>query len=466
MPYVFLKNNDYTPRSPMLAIGRNQALKAVKWVAEQPHMQSIVHFDLETVGLNAEDSNRVITNVGIATKDWLVGIDLTQLTTEEARPVWDWLKQHKLGGFNLKFDMSWPWGSDVSPEMYGVDTAIWFRWLATESLKAQPHSLDAAIKDVLGWPEECYQKTWLKDKLNEHNLKKDEMYKLALYEPRGYTSYCALDAEASFQLEEAFANATRDKGFMEVWEDLNIRILPHKTWRNIQAQYQGIEIDRQACKQWMEKLSFLLGRTRAEVLEHDMVAPHIEDWLAEKMAKEYVLSIREKRVWAKKEDEPWLYPNVWMFTPSKNKNLPKWLKDRGGRYYQSEPLFVVKGKNKPFPKFNFSSTDDMRWLIYDKWLAGNWELAYFMDGTPSHVNVTIDSKTYEVELTQNKSLPTGGDILKLFGEVGNKINQYKMLDKLLNEFLLKYYRASERSGRIHPTLKINGAATGRASGGG
>ena len=466
MRYVFIQPRSLKPREPRLAIGREKAKLAVAWLADQPIPPEIVHYDLETVGLVAVDKQRVITNVGIATNAWCIGIDLTQLTPEEARPVWDWLKQCRLGGFNLHFDIKWPWGTDITLDMIGCDTAVWYRWLATEQLKSQPHSLENAISSVLGWPEESFQKTWLKDQLKKHNLKKDTMYKLALKEPEGYTRYCALDAEASFQLERVLAEDTERHGFTKKWEQFAHNILPHKMYRNIQAEYFGIEIDRKQCFRWIIELQREALLQEAKILAHSEVSPFIQDWYERKKAELYRLKVQEKRIYAKKSDEPWLDIENWRFEVAEDVlKLPAWTQEFGGRFYKVEPKIDVVGKTKPLPRFNFHSTDDMKWLIYDCWLKGtDYQIVYYQDGRAGHVDVHKDGVTYELEVTQSGGLPTGGDILKLFGEVGTMINNVKKIHKILGDFLWKYYNASKADGKIHVGLKINGAGTGRASG--
>lgn len=416
---------------------------------------------------------RMITNVGLASEDFLVGISLVDLTPAECEPLWTWLKGCKLGGFNLTFDMAWPWGEDISPDMYHFDTAIAFRYLATEALVSQPHSLEAAIEDLLGWPEEMYQKSWLKEALSSHHLSKDEMWKLSILEPEGYTRYCALDAEASFLLEPYFTDIIQTKGPWD-WEEYNGKILPHSIYRIIQAQHTGILVDRDKCMQWIEDIQKKALQLEGELMEDDKIRPYLEEYRQYKIDKAFKLSIKEKRVWAKKSDRPWLDLDTWRFEPfsseEKRNKASAWQKEYGGRFYKSETVIDVKGKNCPYPRFNFNSTDDMRWLIYDKWIGeGNWRIKTFTpkgetNEIPMAVEVDVNGDSYELDLTKSKQTPTGGDILTLFGETGRKINDYKKLRKIAGDFLWKYYRASEIDGRIHPGLKIYGAATGRGAG--
>jgi hypothetical protein len=465
MRYRFLQKQSLRPREPLLATCRGEVLRAIDWLIQQPACN--VHYDLETVGLEATDPLRLITNIGMASDEWLIGLSLIELTPLEAKPLWDWLKGCRLGGFNLHFDIKWPWGNDISPSMVGCDTAVWYRWLATEALASQPHSLEAAIEYILGWPEEDFQKSWLKEKLEEHGLKKDDMYKLSYLEPEGYTKYCALDAEASLQLERYFTDRTKELGFWDVWNDFATRILPHKIYRNVQAEYHGIQVNRAKCMEWIVELQRESLRQEAFILEHEMVKPYIDKWFKDKCDKTFKLTVSEKKEYAKESDEPWLDPESWRFQLVNNPDkLPKWQRKWGGKFYRTTPVFSVSGKTRPLPRFNFHSQDDMKYLIYECWIGeGNYKKVLYESGKGGHLEVTLNGEMYELDLTKTMGLPSGGDILKLFGEVGQMISNIKKIHKVLGDFLWKYYKASERTGSIHPSLKINGAATGRASGG-
>ena len=192
-----------------------------------------------------------------------------------------------------------------------------------------------------------------------------------------------------------------------------------------------------------------------------------------KLANEFSLNITEKKTYARKQDKPWLDLEKWRyspFPPDKTAKIPAWQQEFGGRFYMSETHLSVKGANKPYPRFNFNSVDDMKWLIYEKWIGeGNWKIKSFTPRgetkeIPYAVVVAVGGEDYDLDLTKTKGLPTGGDILKLFGEEGQMIADYKKLLKISGDFLQKFHKASELDGRIHTSLKIYGAATGRGAG--
>jgi hypothetical protein len=459
--YVFLRKFHTKPRTPEVYISRDDVLGVINRLTATPPLP--VHFDLETTGLQPEDPNFLITNIGIASESFLIGLSFMELSIEETAPLWEWLRSCTLSGFNLTFDLAWPWGRDVPFVNIGIDTMIAFRYLATESLKSQPHTLEVAIEEVLGWPEECYQKAWLKEKLKEHGYKKEDMWHLSYLEPEGYTHYCALDAEASFQLEPCFEEIINERGPWD-WYEYMYEVIPHKILRIIEGQYWGIPIDREKCLDWIERVTCKALQLESEIISHPEVQEIMEEYTEMRIAEMFELSLKEKREKAKKADKPWLHPDEWRFESNPTGKLAKWTAAYGGYFYKSTTLVAVKGANNPFPRFNFNSPQDMQWLIYEKWMGGEgFEKVLYKDRVVG-IKITIDGEDYEVEPTSSGGYPTGGDVLNLFGEIGKKINIYKMLMKMRGDFLYKFYKASERDGAIHPSLLIYGAATGRASG--
>lgn len=474
--YKFIKPVHTQPREPRLALGKD-AVKAVDWLVQQ--YPGSVHYDLETTGLNYADPNQVITTVGLASPDWLIGIDLLDVPREKLDQLWSWLKKQPLGGFNLGFDVAWPWrvaredgrvDQDIDDLNIISDTALWFRLLATEGHYLQSHNLETLIERVLQWPEECFQKSWLKQSLVKHGIKKDEMWRLSFTEPEGYTKYCALDAEASFQAHQVFQDT------LERWNFQGLRkyhdqILSGNIRRNIKATCFGIPVNREKINRNIELVQGRLLYLESVALSHPEMRPHIEEYENYKLKKQHKLRCNQKKIWAKKDDEPWKYPEEYRlehYDDNRLEKLPKWCRDFGGKFYKTETVFSISGKNKEWPRFNVNSTADMKWLIYDKWLDGKYDVWYKNPSKPQYgglVTVEVDGKDYQVTLTDSGGLPTGGDILTLFGDIGSILNEYKTLKKLLGDFLLKYELASRRTGYAHAQTKILGALSGRAAGG-
>lgn len=465
--YKFIKPVQLEPREPHVAIGRHDTLKAIDWVCVQN--PEVVHYDLETSGLNYHDPNQVITNVGLATSEWLVGIDLTEVTFDEAKPLWDWLARQKLGGFNLGFDLAWPFKDrDLGQLQVVSDTALWFKLLATESHYKQSYSLETLVRTVLGWPEKFQQKGWLSQMLQKHQIKKADMWKLALAEPHGYTIYCALDAEASLQAHDVFMDVLEHWGFQGL-KNYHDTILIPKVKRNIRQTYHGIPVNRDKLARniyWVKRRMIML---EAKALNHPDIQPALNVWTERKLRKQHQLTFNMKKEWAKAADKPWEQPDVYrLHIPANPDKLPKWCQDFGGKFYKPVTQFNISGQKSEWPRFNVNSPADMKWLIYEHWLDNKYDVWYRKRDNPKAgglVTVTRNDKQYQLDLTDSGGLPTGGDILTLFGEIGAIINEYKQLDKLLRDFLMKFELASRSTGRIHPQGKVLGTISGRMSGG-
>ena len=477
--YKFIIPKSMLPRKPRLAIGRNAAVKAIDWLVGQK--TTTVHYDLETTGLQYCDPNQLITNIGLATADWLVGIDLTDVTFEEQKPLWDWLGQQKLGGFNLGFDLAWPWRTptgdgrvnpNLGPLRVASDTALWFRALGTECHFLQKYNLETGVEKILLWPEEYQQKAWLKSALEKHQVKKADMWKLSLAEPTEYTAYCALDAEASLQLDLVFQETIEHWGFQGL-RKYHDEVLVPKVKRNIEACCHGIPVDREELARNIEWCQRRMLSLEAKALEHPDLKPYQEEYIQRKLESNHELKYNMKKKWAKASDKPWLEPAKYRIAyvedEEKRNKLPKWCREFGGKFYEPETQFTISKKSTEWPRFNVGSPGDMKWLIFDRWLNNDYKIWYRKPANPKAgglVTIIRNGRTYEIALTKAGDLPSGGEVLQIFGEIGTILNEYKSLKKLLGDFLEKFYAASERTGYVHHQAKVLGApATGRMSGG-
>lgn len=469
--YKFIIPANLEPRKPTVAVGRDAALDQIRRViATTP---AVVHYDLETTGLCYNDPAQAITNIGLATPDWVCGIDLTEVTFDEQTRLWDWLARQPLGGFNLGFDLAWPWRRDDGPgDLSSLnvvsDTALWFKLLATESHELQSHNLETLVRTVLQWPEKFQQKGWLAAALQKHQAKKSDMWKLSLAEPYGYTMYCALDAEASLQAHDVFQATLEHWGFSGLNKYHDTILIP-KMIRNIKQTFHGIPINRDKLARNIDWVKRKMISLEAKILNHPEIQPALDVWTNRRLNKQHKLSFSMKKEWAKAEDKPWEKPNIYrLHIPANPDKLPKWCQEFGGKFYKPVTTFGISGQKEEWPRFNVNSTYDMKWLIYEHWLDNKYEVWYRIKGQPKKgglVTVTRNEKQYTVDLTKTGGLPTGGDILTLFGEIGALMNEYKQLDKLLSDFLSKFELASRRDGRIHPHGKVLGTVTGRMSGG-
>lgn len=475
--YRFITKHSMTPREPRVAVGP-EAIKAIEWVIKQS--PEVVHYDLETTGLQYADPNQIITNVGLATPDWLVGLDLMHVPFELAQELWAWLGRQGLGGFNLGFDLAWPWRTPlgdgrVDPNVDNLnvvsDTALWFRLLATEGHYLQNYQLETLINDVLGWPPEYLQKDWLRQALSSRGFKKSEMWRLAIAAPQEYTRYCALDAEASLQAHSAFQEVLTKYGF-EGLNEYHDSVLVPKIKRNIKACCFGIPVNREKLVRNLEWCHRRMLMLEAKALEHPEMKPLMDEYTQRKLEKNHTLRFNLKKKWAKAADEPWKYPDkyriAYVSEEAARKKLPKWCQDFGGRFYETETQFTISNQASEWPRFNVNSIADMKWLLYTKWLDDNYEVWHRNPANPKAgglLTIQVGGREYQLDLTKSGGLPTGGPILTLFGEIGSILDEYKSLQKLSGDFLEKFEAASRRTGYIHPQSKVLGTQTGRMSGG-
>lgn len=476
--YTFIKPVSVKPRDPEIYTERQSVLAKIDQIIQT--IPRVVFFDLETTSLVYADPNQLITTVGLATDDWLVGLGLVELTPEELEPLWNWLARQKLGGFNLSFDLAWPWRTplgdgrvnpNVSDKQIYSDTALWFRLLGTEAHFKQKYDLETAIEKILNWPTQYLQKHWLHKILVEHQLSKSKMYHLSLIDPENYTRYCALDAEASMQLHTAFS-ATLDFWKFGGLRDYHEQILAPNIKRSIVATCHGIPVDRTILARNIDWVNRRLVSLEAAILGDPLIAEHIQEFEQNKLEKTHKLGWNLRKIWAKASDKPWEDPKTWRLRyepdPQVREKLPNWCKEFGGKFFKPETRFTISKSSEEWPRLNVSSRIDMVWLIYDKLLEGKYDVWYRDPNKPKMgglVNIWYHGKQYSVKLTESGSLPTGGDILNLFGSLGKNLKEYKVMQKLLGDFLKKFYIASKRTGYVHPQSKILGTVTGRNSAG-
>jgi DNA polymerase I-like protein with 3'-5' exonuclease and polymerase domains len=473
--YRFIGPRQCVPRDPELAIGRQDALAAIDHLVDTS--PQYVFFDLETTGLDWTTPNHIVTTLGVSTPDTCIGIDLMDVTFDEQMRLWEWLGQQKLGGFNLTFDMAWPWRAwdphtglcdpHVADKTIYSDALLWFRLLATEAHFNQRFNLETAIEKILGWPDANKQKDWLTGVLNKYQLKKSQMHQLAILEPIEYTRYCAMDAEASMQLHFAMMDTldTHDFGGLRQYDK---KILTTKIRQSIESQAIGLPIDRDILSNNINYVSRQTFKLESKILEHPTIEPHIEEYYENKLVSTYEMVLKPKFIKAKKTDKPWLDPDMWRFRiATDGTKLQRWQQEFGGYFYRIEPRFTIRGENKPWPRFNINSPKDARWLLYEKLLDSEYDIWYFDDNNPNRggiITIRYEQREYRIMTTKSGALPVGGDILMALGEPGKLLLEYKKLQKLGRDFLNKLDTASRRTGRAHQSTTVLGTVTGRQSG--
>lgn len=415
-----------------------------------------VAVDLETTGLDPTDPDGRIVGVGLAgaagtfyldTRDW-----------DKADQRWDALVSHlttvSVVGFNAPFDGAWLWGYRARHLNWLGCGHVLFRLLANEGHPGQRWSLAQAVTTLLGWAS---HKDPLEVLLAKHNIaSKDDMCKLAALEPEAFARYCAMDAEAHWQLwHYLVAEATRcgyqaavDMATTE-WVSM-IELL-------IEQQHHGVCIDVPRLTAYRTQLQHDIAKAEGVCRAHPQLAPHIQEWETKLALEHYTVRVSTKRTKATRADTP--APNAdWYWLPSTAKSLTKAQAAEGGYWYRETTEVTVPKAATPRPRANFQSDPFMRWLLYERCYP-NPKLG----GGKAQVRLSPEF-VVEVRLTETGQLPVGKEVLPALGEVGRAITQLNQLNTRLS-YVEAYLAASARDGRIHAAYKAPGTLTARLGGG-
>jgi DNA polymerase III epsilon subunit-like protein len=140
----------------------------VRDLAEILRPGELYAIDLETTGLNSDDTSVKIIGVGLASVAGCYYIDLQQSTPMFKRVLWQMLAKVKLVAHNMVFDLGFL-QRDARCELQPVGcTLVLYKMLAAEGWNGQRWGLDVAIEDILGWPDS--NKDVLADLLAQHGL--------------------------------------------------------------------------------------------------------------------------------------------------------------------------------------------------------------------------------------------------------------------------------------------------------
>jgi hypothetical protein len=427
-----------------------------------------VHLDLETTALDACDPQQRIVGVGLANSEGRVYLDVRHWREGglEWEALLDWLNYVGFWCFNASFDYAWlyRYAGAQHLQLLGCSQVL-FKLLANEGHPGQRHNLDTAIKEVLRWP--ASQKATLEELLVKHGLTlqngnpdKGQMHKLAELEPDAFASYCSLDAEASWQLEQVLRPQAEQS---TAWR-FATREWPCAIRLKCEAQWHGVKVDRPKLAAFHADLKQRIADTERDLRRHPRLRPHIDEaeagWLAaatRPVVTERRIKLLKSEV-AQYRDDDQLREQGFGFQPSDTKTLAKWQREMGGYWYRTER--VEHPRNRIAKVFNFESDPDLRWLLYTRVYPDP-----IIDPERRVAKVRLEgNREVEVNLTDGGQVPVGKDILPALGEVGALLGKYNALTKL-EGYVRSYLAISERDGRWHVDLRAHGAATGRWGGG-
>lgn len=420
-----------------------------------------IALDLETTGLSPLEDSIVL--IGLSGEDETHVYDVRSWDDDDWDDLFTVLQDQGTIYYNSVFDYAFLYEKNGRQHLDGMigDGLILFRMLANEGWPGQDHRLETAMRDVLGWP--VSSKNEMKEALEKHKLTKGDMWQLADLEPDLFAKYCAADADAHRQvwfrlLEIAEKWPAVEQFITQEWV-ISVLFL-------VEQYFDGLRIDRELLSRELPTVIRKKQAAKNEIISH----PSCKDWI-ESYQKQRGLTMFPplysiKIHWAKKTDNPW-EGGDWEFTTVPTKN--KWEEEFGGRFFRREVRITASARNlKNFKWFNLSSTQDLQALLYDH-LSPGYEISErqveLWEGKIITEKFVRLPSGIEVDLTKGDGLPTGRDVLHLFGEVGLLLKKYMKYEKL-EQFYNVYLNASEKDGHLHPQFKPAGASiTGRNSGG-
>jgi DNA polymerase I-like protein with 3'-5' exonuclease and polymerase domains len=380
--------------------------------------------DLETTGLDFHDTTIKILGVGLANKQGCYYLDLQSASPMFKSILWQMLAKVKLVAHNMMFDLGFM-ERDARQTLQPVGcTLILFKLLAAEGWLGQRWGLDVAIEDILGWPDS--NKDALKDMLIEHGLKKSEMWKLGKLEPTKFGHYCALDAEACWQLWVYF-NELCDEEYPEIltWHSqefmTQIRLLNEQ-------QLGGIQIDVPKLQAHCAGLESRMAHLLSEFRE----LPEVQEY-EKKLTDAAVYDLTTRR--------------------------PEQLTKAGKTAKRYEAWTRKMAETIEQPLFNPNSKQQLASLFFEQMYTT----------TPVegrlHIYTQDGAKVGEAELTPTGRPAVQKKLLPLLGAPGKLLAEYNKLAKELG-YATKCLETLDSQGVLHPRFKIHGTVTGRLGGDG
>lgn len=469
---------------------------------------SLLHYDFETNGLQYWRKDQHVVGIGLWHKNaalpaYLRLDNLEFINTEDENPQeaaeraykqWtkkflDILLAHKLCAFNNVFDGGWLFkmnrslskkegrrpDHEVLDALYSCSLTL-YRHAGNEGYKGQSHSLETAQESLLGWPAEG-QKAWLKGALEEHKLKKADMWKLQDLYPDEFAYYAATDAMACGLVWQHLVNECERMGYPNLVEfHLNEGMSQIREF--IVTAWEGIPFNKKKGRAYLVSSYKKALDYELQLRNHPEVSPHVARWEAEKFAATFSAAITEKvrkiedseiikraladydAVDEEVEEEEIPSPQD---NQAKGKSKPcdpyiEMPTAEGGTVVERYLQLKVVGDGKKLKRFNFDAPTDRKWLMYE--CLGHGEKV--TDEFKKEVwKYTYKGEVFYLPPTKHGACPTGKEIFPVLGEVGQLLSKYIKWMKQYS-YAKAYLAASLYDGKIHPTFAPSGTATGRS----
>jgi DNA polymerase I-like protein with 3'-5' exonuclease and polymerase domains len=243
-----------------------------------PEGDTSVHaIDLETTGTTPEDPECKVVWMGIANATRCFSFDTRYLDDETRAYLYARLSEVPLVAHNAIFDAGFLTRDLGRWLNWEACTFALFQTLTTEGHVGQQWGLEAAQRLYLGWPES--NKTTMTELLKKHGLAKSDMSKLADLEPQLFGEYCALDAEAAYQLYNELTKTIAAMGQPGValtkWHK---RLFMPEVKLLIEQQLRGIRVDLTALCAYRDELTIKIEDAMQAFLTHGDVAPTVTEY--------------------------------------------------------------------------------------------------------------------------------------------------------------------------------------------
>lgn len=391
--------------SPTAVVHAPSTLAEIQLLLPMSSVDRLWAIDLETRGVDASDPNSIIVGIGFSDGNSSFYIQLLPCDNDILDYVSNFLvAARRLTAFNVMFDAAFLYkftGKWLAWEgcSYGM-----FKQLSGEGHKNQRFSLEVAQLTVLGWSST--NKAALDSALKERGLTKADMWLLPV---SVLGPYCALDAEAAFQLWNYFTSVCRERDFSGLVRYHRDEFLTMCRLL-IEQQLRGISVD----KPKLVEYSHTLGEAAVNALAKFMVLPPVVaamDERIERIKQEYVAS------------EP------ARFNKGGEESV-RWQKWSGNK-----DAYVRKHR------FNANSKLQLAWLFYEA--LGNKVILRTPKGSPA---------------VSKKVLPA-------LGEPGKQLAKFNKLTKELS-YVMACIGQVRDTGIAHPQFRWPGTLTGRPAGSG
>lgn len=246
-----------------------------------PKENSLVAIDTETTSADTNDPSFRVVGIGLCTSSGSLYFATDQLSPSDHKIVVSHLSTYQLIAHNVLFDASamhlWSHGAKLN---WKACTYGYYKQIARESYVGQKWGLKAAQVELLGWEEtnDIELDEWLINnkyyKVSKTRADKSQMWRA----PASILGkYCALDAEACWQLYHLFLDQVLLIPDFDPLKDFHENVFIPDTLLLVEQQLRGMQIDVKKLAVYQQHLVDEVARVEHEFLDMDDVAPFVAE---------------------------------------------------------------------------------------------------------------------------------------------------------------------------------------------